>query len=223
MPLLAVLVGVVVAVAWEDNSDEFLSTRNFVIASSRFICLLMLATILVMTTAAFLWIHLIDPKEHASVSRSELIAAAAVSAIVCFYAVKQSDIIRRGWALAALVVLLGIPFAQWKNAERMRYSGRAVGIELRGYLGNDPRVSTAAVVRDLPQVFFYAGVNVDAFGEKGLDKLAAAPGRRWIVLNDIEFAKLIKSAPGRLDHITPLHLAKDTLYLAQYSGPSPTS
>jgi hypothetical protein len=104
----------------------------------------------------------------------------------------------------------------------MRYSGRAVGVELRADLGDDPHVSTAAVVRDFPQVFYYAGVDVDAFGEHGLSKLVAAPGQRWIVLNEDEYGWLAKTAAGRLDHVTPLRLARDTLYLARYTNPLAT-
>jgi 4-amino-4-deoxy-L-arabinose transferase-like glycosyltransferase len=222
MPLLAVLVGAVVAIARDDSTGQFLSTRQFIRKSLNVCCLIFLAVTLVMTVAAFLWIRLIDPREHASVSRPELIAAAAASLVLCVWALRQSAVSRRAWALAGLIVLLGVPFAQWKNAERMRYSGRAVGVELRADLGDDPHVSTAAVVRDFPQVFYYAGVDVDAFGEHGLSKLVAAPGQRWIVLNEDEYGWLAKTAAGRLDHVTPLRLARDTLYLARYTNPLAT-
>jgi 4-amino-4-deoxy-L-arabinose transferase-like glycosyltransferase len=222
MPLLAVLAGAVIAIAMDDETDQFLPVRKFIRTSLNFCCLLFLATILLMTGAAFSMIRLIDPREHASVASPELIAVAVASSLLCIWALRQPSISHRGWALAALIVLLGVPFAQWKNAERMRYSGRAIGMELRADLGTDPHISTAALVRDFPQVFYYADVSVETFGEHGLSKLAAAPGQRWIVLNDDEYAKLSKTASDRLSHITPLILARDTLYLAQYSNPSTT-
>ncbi len=219
MPLLAVLVGAVVAIAMGDQTDQFLPIRKFIRKCLNFCCFLFLGAVLVMTVAAFVMIRLIDPREHPSLAWPELIAAAVASSLLCIWALRQPSISRRAWALAALIVLLGIPFAQWKNAERMRYSGRAVGLQLRGDLKTDPHISTAALVRDFPQVFYYADISVETFGEHGLNKLLAAPGRRWILLNEDEYTKLLpQSARDRLDHITPLILARDRLYLAQYTN-----
>ena len=112
-----------------------------------------------------------------------------------------------------------------KNAERTRFSGRAVGHELRADLGGDSHVAACAVVRDLPQVFYYAGVSVDAFGEHGLDALAAAPGERWIVIEDDEshheLKRLTRIAPGRFLKKIALQLADDTLYLIRLAPPPP--
>jgi 4-amino-4-deoxy-L-arabinose transferase-like glycosyltransferase len=221
MPLLAVLLTGSVAIAWDDERhSQLIGLRQFLSGGLAFCCALWFLAHGALTIGAFRLIARVDPREHASVSPSVLIPAVAVSLVLAtigLFVVKTDA--RRAAIAAILIVLCGIPFAEMKNAERTRYSGRVIGAELRAVVGDEPRVSTAMVNRDLPQVFYYAGVSVEAFGEMRIDRLAAAPGERWVVLAEPEYLKLSKEKPGRLQRVTPLHLPSDTLYVARYFGP----
>jgi hypothetical protein len=57
---------------------------------------------------------------------------------------------------------------------------------------------------------------VSPFGEKGLNDLAAAPGARWVLLNQSEYDQLSSTAAPALSRITPLHMVNDTVYLAWF-------
>jgi hypothetical protein len=202
------------------SGEPIQSIRAFLSRALATSCILWFLAHGALTIGAFRLIARVDPREHASVSPSVLIPAVAVSLVLAtigLFVVKTDA--RRGAIAAILIVLCGIPFAEMKNAERTRYSGRVIGAELRAAVGDEPRVRTAMVNRDLPQVFYYAGVSVEAFGEMRIDRLAAAPGERWVVLAEPEYLKLSKEKPGRLQRVTPLHLPSDTLYVARYFGP----
>jgi len=79
-----------------------------------------------------------------------------------------------------VLILFAVPMAERKNAERRHKSAANPAAVLRAVIGNASRVSAAGVVRDLPELFYYAGVDVDSYGEFGLPKLAATRGGHWV-------------------------------------------
>ena len=131
--------------------------------------------------------------------------------------------------LAGLVVaLVAVPLADRKNLERQRRSTRGVAVQLRAIVGDGP-VCVASENRDVPELFYYAGVPVRAFGESGLAALAAAPGGRWVVLGQNkmfpEFRTLTAQVPGAFPRgWHTLRLPKgDAVYVGWYDPPAGTS
>jgi 4-amino-4-deoxy-L-arabinose transferase-like glycosyltransferase len=132
-----------------------------------------------------------------------------------------------GPVLVVLLLLLAIPMGERKNAERRRKSAKNPAVVLRQVIGNAPRVSAAGVVRDLPELFYYADVDVDAYGELGLPQLAAARGGHWVVISENEkypaYSTINKNIPGAFPKgITKLPMPdpRDRIYVGWYDPPA---
>jgi hypothetical protein len=135
---------------------------------------------------------------------------------------------RHAWgiALVVLTLLFAVPMAARKNAERRKKSAANVSAEIREVIGNATRVSAAGLVRDLPELFYYANVDVDNYGEFGLPQLAAAPGGHWVVLSQTDqypaYNTLLKSIPGafpRGAHRLHMPDPRDVIYVGWYDPP----
>jgi hypothetical protein len=129
--------------------------------------------------------------------------------------------------LVVLLLLLAVPMGERKNAERRRKSAKNPAVVLRAVIGNAPRVSAAGVVRDLPELFYYAGVDVDAYGEFGLPQLAAVRGGHWVVISENEkypaYSTIKKYIPGAFPRgITKLPMPdpRDQIYVGWYDPPA---
>jgi 4-amino-4-deoxy-L-arabinose transferase-like glycosyltransferase len=129
--------------------------------------------------------------------------------------------------LVLLLVLFAIPMAERKNAERRRKSAKNPAVVLRQLIGNSARVSAAGVVRDLPELFYYANVDVDSYGEFGLPQLAAARGGHWVVISENEkypaYSTIKKYIPGAFPRgITKLPMPdpRDVIYVGWYDPPA---
>jgi hypothetical protein len=216
MPLLAPLLAAATTLAFE--SDDSKSNRQRFANALKICCILWIVADVILTVSAFKKISHIDPREEVAPPRTLLFATTAALLVIGISGLLGSfpAIKRRACSVALMIVLLGIPFAEMKNAERTQFSGRAAGQELRRAMGESATVSVAGIIRDLPQILYYADVPVRAFGEKGLDDLAAAPGARWALLNQPEYTRLSSTAPDTLSRITPLRMVNDTVYLVWY-------
>jgi len=214
MPLLASLLGAAVVLSWEQ--DPTLPSRRLLSQGLKICCVLWFVAHLVLTVMAVKKSAQVDPREHLSTPWIVLVAATAASVSVGVMGLVVTDIRRRAWCVALMIVLVGIPFAEMKNAERTHFSGRAAGVELRQLLPADTQVSIASLNRDLPQIFYYAGVPVKAFGEKRLADLVTAPGNRWVALSEDEYHTIFAGTWGALSKVTPLKMVNDTVYLAWY-------
>ena len=219
LPLLAILLGAAAAVSFDTPGIDFAGFRQLLAGGARIVCLLWAGAVLLLGGVALRAIGKVDA--------GPLVAAMVAAGVVgCWAGVPIGrSVAARGWAVAVLTVLLGVPLAMMKNAQRTRFSGRTVGLELRRVLGDEPQVSAAAVVRDLPQIFYYAGARVESFGEHGVAKLAAAPGPRWVLLEQdvpdhLEYSQMRKIAPQRLGEEHRLEWAGETLYLIRLEGPA---
>ena len=132
-----------------------------------------------------------------------------------------------GW-VALLILLMGVPMADRKNAERRRTSAASgAAAELRRLVGSDATVSVASMNRDLPDLFYYAGVHVDAYGEQHLSNLCARAGGQWVVLADSarypEFSTIQREVPGAFPRGVVLLKTPDTkshVYAGWYDPPA---
>jgi 4-amino-4-deoxy-L-arabinose transferase-like glycosyltransferase len=125
----------------------------------------------------------------------------------------------------ALLLLFALPMAERKNAERRRKSAMVPAAKLREVIGNAARVSAAGVVRDMPELFYYAGVDVDSYGEFGLSNLVANASGHWIVISQAEkppaYSTIMKEIPGALTRVTKLPMPdpRDVIYVGWYDPP----
>jgi hypothetical protein len=94
-------------------------------------------------------------------------------------------------------------------------------------IGDATRVSASGVVRDLPELFYYAGVDVDSYGEIGLPRLVAARGGHWVVISEGEkypaYSTIKKYIPGAFPRgITKLPMPdpRDQIYVGWYDPPA---
>jgi hypothetical protein len=153
--------------------------------------------------------------------RIGLIAAAAttVAAAIAWFALGRPVVLA-----GVIVALLAVPLGDRKNLERQRRSTLNVAAQLRAIVGGNP-VAVASENRDTPELFYYAGVPVEAFGERGLASLAAKPGKRWVVLGQNrmfrEYQTLIYDVPAAFPHgVTQLAMPKgDKIYVGLYDPP----
>jgi 4-amino-4-deoxy-L-arabinose transferase-like glycosyltransferase len=177
---------------------------------------------------------------HEAPGRAGVVGGLVLSVVVLVGMVFLNSVrLRRGKALAAeaaspvlgvgvvaLLLLFALPMAARKNAERIRKSAKAPAAKLREDIGDARVVLAAGVVRDLPELFYYAGVDVDAYGEFGLPQLAAVRGGHWVVLSENEkypaYSTIQKYIPGALSKVRKLPMAdpRDIIYVGWYDPPA---
>jgi len=161
-----------------------------------------------------------------------LTAAATVSilltgALAVAFARRQALAARAaGPVVVVLILLFAFPMAARKNAERQRKSAKNPAAQLRAIIGDSPRVSAAGVVRDLPELFYYAGVDVDSYGEYGLPQLVQHRGH-WVVISQGEkypaYSTIMKYIPNAFPRgITKLNMPdpRDQIYVGWYDPPA---
>jgi hypothetical protein len=119
-----------------------------------------------------------------------------------------------GWTAALMIPLLIVPMAERKNLERSKKSARAASAQLRSIVGNST-VGVASMNRDMPELLYYAGMPVHAFGERGLDKLTEDRGQ-WVVVTQNkkfpEYQQITSQLPGSLTKLTKLNLPASVHY-----------
>jgi hypothetical protein len=121
-----------------------------------------------------------------------------------------------------LLVLFSLPMGERKNAERRKKSASNASGTLRMVIGNSPQVLAAGVVRDLPELFYYANVDAESYGEFGLLKLAATGGGHWVVLEEKELNPIVKQIRGAFPKgfkRLPMPDPVDRIYVGWYDPP----
>lgn len=149
--------------------------------------------------------------------------AAAVSVGVGAWAVwnwLQQRISRAAWGMAWLLVLLAIPFADWKYMDRRQRSAFAAAEVLRQQAGVGATVISGVMVRDQPELFFYAAAVVEPYGQRLLEPFDL-PHDGWLVLTGQEWAAWSKAMPGHLTRATRLPTRAPGSWLAWYERQPP--
>ena len=129
-----------------------------------------------------------------------------------------------------LLLLLAIPMAERKNAERKKKSAKNVASQIRSIMGHATRIADAGVTRDMPELFYYSGLSVDAYGENGLATLAANCRGEWVILSENPqfpaYSTLLSFIPDAFPAgMTKLHMPdpRDRLYIGFYNPPAGAS
>ncbi len=131
----------------------------------------------------------------------------------------------------ALIALLAVPMAMRKNMERRKKSAANTARQLHDLVMADSSrltpVGVASMIRDMPELFYYAHIPVQAFGEQHLADLAASAAPRWVVLADNdrfpEYTTVLRDIPNAFPHgATKLNMpdAHDKVYVGWYEPPA---
>ena len=149
-----------------------------------------------------------------------LVVAGTLALVLCVAALTAwllNQPLAIGRTLILLLLLTTIPFARFNNGQRARRSGLHTSQSLRRVIKDSGRVSARNMVFFQPEIFYYAGVRVDAL--TGSPESQAPEKDCWMVLHWKELQKWQAEAPGRLSCVTRLPTAKMGVYAAWYTAP----
>lgn len=151
-----------------------------------------------------------------------MIAAALLAIAIGAWSVRQWITIRVARAcagLAALLIVCSFAFAAYKNQQRREISSRDAGFKLRELIGDAPVVTSGMWVMNGPELFHYAGVDVD-YQREFLREPREFPSDRWIVFHSDEWANWSDRASELgLSHVAVLPTRKRNAILAWYDAP----
>ncbi len=211
LPLLAPLVGFV----WSMR-ERFYSSFSAVLLG---VCVLFCGGTVLVT------VKLLALPEHRLLIAGMVLSAVLMMVMSVKLAAKAASPVG-GWVVVVLLLLFSLPMAARKNAEKRRKSAANASATLRKAIGNAGEVSAAGVVRDLPELFYYAHVKVKSYGEFGLPQLAAERGGHWVVISENEkypaYSTIQKYIPGALKRVQrlPMPDPRDVIYVGWYDPPA---
>jgi len=113
----------------------------------------------------------------------------AVGSIIACVMIHHQRLALAGVMILPLIALLTIPCAEFGVRDRLHRSHYSTGKVLAEHLPPGTVVLTQNVLWDQPEVFYYAGVGVEAlppFGKIGWQPPADVSPGRWLVLNALE-------------------------------------
>jgi hypothetical protein len=220
LPLLAPMAGAV-AVAW--RAGLFSATLSRVLRSVLGVFSGLWAGLAIVITV-MIWTRADDHTGLAIAAGISLIAGAL--GVICWFS--------GGYRVAAtawivVIFCLAVPLGERKNLERRKKSARAAAEQLRQIVHGQP-IGIVSMNRDMPELFYYAGLPVTAYGERGLDKLARVPGGHWVVLSQNrifpEYGSLTTQIPTAFPNgVTRLTMPdpRDVVYVGWYDPPAGVS
>ncbi len=118
----------------------------------------------------------------------------------------------------ALIALLTIPFAHHKNLNRSRRSGYAAGKELARIIQPNTNVVAGLMLWTQPELFYYAGVQVDVKNRYRFEMPMDLPEDCWIVFHRDEWPAWHYAFPNRLSRIATLPIHAPDTRVAWYSA-----
>jgi hypothetical protein len=214
LPLLCPLAGAA-ATAWARSADaDTQATRLRQV-------LTVFAIILPCIAAGLAWMTI----QRSGVFDLALAAAASVAALIGVWTVLQWVRVRPLHGCAGMVAMLlpcSFAFAAFKNVRLSEISSRDAGLRLREAVGEGAIVTAGEWVMNGPELFFYAGVEVDfrSAREHYLWSPREFTTDRWLVLHSNEW-KHWEHDPiaARLSHVEVLPTRGRNAMLAWYDAP----
>jgi 4-amino-4-deoxy-L-arabinose transferase-like glycosyltransferase len=150
------------------------------------------------------------------------IVAGVLAMCLGLWSVRQWMRVRIAHACAGVVGVLitcSFVFAAMRNESRAQISSRDAGIVLRELVGAGQTVTSGMWVMNGPELFHYAGVNVE-YHREFLREPRDFPSDRWIVFHSDEWQTWSdQAAQRRLSRIAVLPTRKRNAILAWYDAP----
>jgi len=140
--------------------------------------------------------------------------AGVVAALLAIFLSMKRLSPRVGVCLFVSVALLAPSFAIQDAADAQRRSGITAAAKLREIVGDGATVTAGAILRYQPELFHYAGVNVETFGED-LPDSPHLPGERWVLMSDGEHKKYLANSPERIDSDTMILSNEKPIYVVR--------
>lgn len=154
---------------------------------------------------------------HAVMLATALVAV--VVAVVVFRQLQAGPSFRPAWGMVPLLALLAVPFAYQFRWERWTHSGYAAAPLMREAVASRPDapILTGAVLRSIPEMFWYADLHPENVSTFYLQPPSRYPGGRWVVIDDDVEHKRWKDAFGHeLTHVTHFFSNKSGIYVGWY-------
>ncbi len=119
------------------------------------------------------------------------------------------------WGIVAMVLLLVFPVASYMNEVRRARSMYGAGLALREIIGDTRRVTAGNWVLNSPELFWYAGVDVDVRRE-GLSRPRDLRSPSWLVLEEGEWASWTGPMREPVDQVTFVPTRKRNAVVVRY-------
>ncbi|HEY2587839.1 MAG TPA: glycosyltransferase family 39 protein [Tepidisphaeraceae bacterium] len=153
-------------------------------------------------------------------------ATATLLAIGVFVRLRASPTFRPAWGMVPLLVLLAVPFAYQFRWERWTHSGYAAAPIMRAAVASKPDspILTGAVLRSIPEMFWYAGLHPQNVPTFHLLDPSQYPGGQWVVIgrspdDSVEYERWSHEfGRGGLTHVTHFFSNKSGIYVGWYEG-----
>ena len=208
-PLLCPLVGAISS-CWEIGSSEF----KFQIAARKILIVFSLVIAIGSAyIAALIWIRYEDHSAW-------LIASALLAIFAGVWTIRKwlnkEDITAARSTVAALLILMLI-FSSMVNHKHTNTSSKLAGIELRRILGETNIVTSGDWVMNGPELFYYAGVDVD-FRATGLTASVKFKENTWVVFHQLEWDAYSPKRKAEFDEVITLPTRSRNAVLAHYKG-----
>jgi hypothetical protein len=117
--------------------------------------------------------------------------------------ITQDRIAWAGWGIIGLILVSGPPFGFLEINDRDRRSAASGSAILDEYFQPGQTITTGHIVLECPEVFYYAGLNVESYPDS-LYWPREFTTSRWILFDNYEYDYWARTAPGRLSRVQPV-------------------
>jgi len=146
-------------------------------------------------------------------------AASAIAAVFSYLIIHwlgRDRIAWVGWGIVGLILVSGPPFGILEINDRDRRSAASGSAILDEYFRPGQTITTGHIVLECPEVFYYAGLNVESYPDSLLWPREFTTSR-WILFDNAEYDYWMKTAPGRLTRVRPIEQRGIGAVLAWYT------
>lgn len=207
LPLFAPLAGAVAAVAARGGWPE--ATRLVLRAA------LTAVTFAIGAVSIVMWLRLDD---HGPMARwiGIVVAASVAATTIAFWMKRRARPALVG--TVASLMLMGVAFGDQRNASRRGIASVAAAAQLRGVIGDRPRVVAGMWVMNGPELFHYAGVDVTYHPDHIVPATPLVAGD-WVVFQRPEWDALTPEFRAGFTDVTELAVRSNNAVLAKFAGP----
>ncbi len=122
-----------------------------------------------------------------------------------------------GWGVIAIILAAGPPYGLAQMAERQRRSGERCAQVVSANVARGETVTTGHLILDQPEIFYYAGLNVQSYPDS-LYLPREFPTSRWLLLDDIEYDAWSRAMRQRLTHVRRIEYRHFSAALVWYTA-----
>ncbi len=207
LPLVCPVVGAVAA-AWERGlySAKMIDAMNIALA---FVGIGFTGGIAVMGALCVR-----DQAGHLVLLLGSGVLAAVMTGLVIWW-IRRNRMVWAGFGVIVIILAAGPPFGIAQIADRQRRSGEKCAEIVAMNVPKGETVTTGHLILDNPEIFYYAGLNVESY-PNSLYVPSEFPTSRWMLLEDFEYAAWAREMPGRLTHIRRIEYRHFAATLAWY-------